>query len=189
MCLYKSKVKWLVKFGRSHTMLFIGAWRISDLINKKSQKELELMKLKQKLSDLQSYSSSIGDGSVSMNDLMQAPSSVFNRMSMFMMYSHQAALSGAQEKFNFMMMTPGAMPQLPNPQQQQQYSQMAFKALYEQEKDKFKKVEEKNLNEQEKKISMQSEQLQTELKMIEGELTATKEGTTKSATDSAPKYV
>ena len=169
--------------------LLIFAYRKQDIIRRKSDLELTLMKLKQKLSDLHSYSSSIADGSVSLNDLMKAPPSVFNRMSMFMMYSHQGAMSGAQEKFNFITATQGAVPQMPNAQLQQQYAQMLFNNLYKQEKEKFLEREKYTLNEQDKKISQQSETIQAQLKMLEAELASTKEGEDKYAKDSAPKYV
>lgn len=168
--------------------LLIFAYRKQDIIRRKSDLELKLMQLKAKLFDLHSYSSSIADGSVSLNDLMKAPPSVFNRMSSFMMYSHQGAMSGATEKFNFMSMTPGAVPQMQNAQMQQQYTQMLFKNLYDNEREKFKKVEEKMLNEQDKKISQESETIQAQLKMMEAELASTKEAEDKAAKDSAPKY-
>jgi len=168
--------------------LLIFAYRKQDIIRRKSDLELQLMKMKERLFDLHSYSSSISDGSVSLNDLMKAPASMFNRMSTFMMYSHQGAMAGAQEKYNFMSMTPGAMPQMQNPQMQQQYSQMLFKNLYDQEREKFKKVEENVLNEQDKQISQKSETIQAELKMLEAELTSTREAEDKAAKDSAPKY-
>lgn len=168
--------------------LLIFTYRKHDLARRKYEIEFKLTQLSQKLQDLHSYSASISDGSVSLNDLMNAPASVFNRMSMYMMYSHQGAMAGANEKFNFMRMTPGAIPPMQSPQMQQQYNDMLFKNLYEQERERFKKVEEKALNAQDMKIAGESNKLQTELKMIEAELTEVKSAEDKAAKDSAPKY-
>lgn len=172
--------------------LLIFAYRKQDIIRRKSDIEFKLTQLTEKLRNLQSYSSSIADGSVSLNDLMNAPASVFNRMTSFMMYSHQASYVGAQQKLPMMMMQQQAamqqMPQMQNPQMQQQFSQMVFKNLYDQEREKFSKIEEKMLNEQEKKISSDTERLSTQLKMLEKELETVGSAEDKAASSSAPKF-
>lgn len=168
--------------------LLLFAFRKQDLIRRKFEVEAKITQLSEKLRNLMSYASSIADGTVSMNDMMSVPPSLFNRMSMFMMYSHQASVFGAQQKFGMMSMTPGAMPQLQDPMQQQMYSQMVFKNFYEQEREKFKKIEEKVLDEQNKKITQEQEKLQTQLKMIEAELESVKSAEDKAAKDSAPKF-
>jgi len=150
---------------------------------------MKLMLLKQKLFDLQSYASSIADGSVSMNDLMNAPASQFNRMSIFMQYSHQAALQGAQEKFAVMSQVPGAIPQMQNAELQQRFSQMMFKSFYEQEKEKFNKVEQKVLNDQDKRIEQEVASIETQLKMLDAEEQKVTEAEDKAAEKGAPKYV
>lgn len=168
--------------------LLIFAYRKQDIIRRKLDLEYKLTQLSQKLQDLTTYGSSIADGSVSLNDLMKSPASMFNRMSMFMMYSHQSAMAGAQEKFNFMAMTPGAMPQMQNAQMQQQYAQMMFKNLYDQEREKTKKIEENILNEQEKKITSEKEKYQDQLKMLEEELKSVSSAEDNAIKSSAPKF-
>ena len=125
--------------------LLIFAYRKQDIIRRKSDLEFKLLQLSERLRNLQSYSSSIADGSVSMNDLMTVPPSLFGRMSSFMMYSDQASRAGAQQKFQLMSMMPGAMPQIQDAKMQQQYQQLMFKNLYDQERERFAKIEEKML--------------------------------------------
>lgn len=168
--------------------LLIFTYRKQDLIRRKHEMEFKLTQLTEKLQNLQSYAAGIADGVVSLNDLMTVPPSMFNRMSMFMMYSHQGAMAGAQEKYNFMAATPGAIPQMQNAQLQQQYSQMMFKNLYDQEREKFKKVEEKMLDQQDKKITQEKAKLETQLKMIESELQSVEKAEDKAAQSSAPKF-
>lgn len=134
----------------------------------------ELHQVKQKAFALTDYSQKISDGSVSVSDLMSANPSMFNRMSMYMMYSHQAALAGAQEKFGFMAQTQGAMPQLPNAQMQQQYQMMMFKNLYEQEREKFKKQETKVLDQQNEQLDAKANQIEQELSMLSAEMESVK---------------
>ncbi|MFA7658585.1 MAG: hypothetical protein WCY19_04065 [Candidatus Gastranaerophilaceae bacterium] len=169
--------------------LLIFVYRHQDIIRRKSELNMKLMLLKQKLFDLQSYASSIADGSVSMNDLMNAPASQFNRMSIFMQYSHQAALQGAQEKFAVMSQVPGAIPQMQNAELQQRFSQMMFKSFYEQEKEKFNKVEQKVLNDQDKRIEQEVASIETQLKMLDAEEQKVTEAEDKAAEKGAPKYV
>lgn len=168
--------------------LLIFAYRKQDIIRRKSDLQLKLMNLNKKLMDLQSYASSIADGTVSMNDLITAPSSMFGRMSIFMQYSHQMAMQGAQEKFAYMSQTPGVMPQLQNPQLQQQYAQMMFKNLYDQEREKSTKVEQKILNQQDTKIQQEKTTIETQLKMLEAEEQTNNAAEDKAAQSSAPKY-
>ena len=190
MFLYKSKVKWLVKFGRSYKMsLLIFAYRHQDIIRRKSWLNLKLMTLKQKLFDLQSYASSIADGSVSLNDLMNAPASQFNRMSIFMMTSHQIAIQNSQERYMVMRQMPGAIPQAGTPELQQQYDRMLQNSLYKQEKEKFSQVEVKLLNQQDTKIQQEVARMETQLKMLDAEEQKVSEAEDKAAEKGAPKYV
>jgi hypothetical protein len=172
--------------------LLIFAYRKQDIIRRKSDLEFKLTQMSEKLRNLQSYSSSISDGSVSLNDLMNAPASVFGRMSSFMMYSHQASCAGAQQKFPMMQMQQQVamqqMPQMQNPQVQEQFSQMLFKNLYDQERQKFSKIEEKLLNEQDKKLSSEKEKLDTQLKMLDEELKSVSAAEDNSIKSSAPKF-
>lgn len=171
-------------------MLLIGSYRLLQIISQKSNINFRLMQLQQKLMDLQSYASSIADGTVSLNDLMNAPASMFSRMSVFMMYSHQAAMTGAQQNYQPMVamaQSQGVFANMP-PQQQQQMSQMIFKNLYDQQREKFNKVEQSVLNQEEKKIQQQVAQLQTQLQMLDAEQKTTQEQVDKDAKDSAPKY-
>lgn len=168
--------------------LLIFTYRKHDLIRRKHDMEYRITQLSEKLNNLTSYASSIADGVVSLNELMTVPPSLFNRMSMFMMYSHAGAMAGAQEKYDYMSRIPGAMPQIQDPKAQEQYSMLMFKNLYDQERERFKKVEEKMLDEQEKKITQEKEKLQTLLKEIEAELESVKGAEDKAAKDSAPKF-
>lgn len=169
--------------------LLIFAYRHQDIISRKNALNMKLLNLKQKLMELQSYASSIADGSVSMNDLMNAPASMFGRMSIFMMASHQVGMAGAQEKFPMMQqMSAPQMAQMPQ-QYQQQYQQMMFKSLYEQEKEKFSKNEQNILNQQDKRMEQEQAQIETQLKMLDTEEQKVSEAEDKAAEKGAPKYV
>lgn len=169
--------------------LLIFAYRHQDIIRRKADLNFKLLNLKQKLMDLQTYASNIADGTVSMNDLMTAPASMFNRMSIFMMSSHQASMAGASEKFALMSQVPGAMPQMQNAQLQEQYANMMFKNLYDQEREKFGKVEQKILNQQDTKIQQECARMETQLKMLDAEESKVSEAEDKAAEKSAPKYM
>lgn len=169
--------------------VLIYAYRKQDIIRRKADLTIRLMSITEKLYDLHSYSTSIADGSVSLNDLMKCPPSMFNRMTMYMMYSDAAAQAGAQEKFALMSQTPGAMPQFQTQQQASQYQQLMFKSLYDGEREKFKKQEEQVLNEQDKKIEQEKAKIDQQLKLLDGELASIKEVEAEAAKNAAPKYV
>lgn len=166
----------------------IFSYRHQDIIARKSALNFKLLQLNKKLMDLQTYAANIADGSVSMNDLMTVPPSLFNRMSVFMQYSHQSAMMGAQQKLPFMMQA-GVMPQVQDPMMQRQYQQMLFKNLYDQEREKASKVEEKILHQQELKIEQEKASIETQLKALDAEEEKVKSAEDEGAKKSAPQYV
>lgn len=108
--------------------LLIFAYRKLDIIHRKNELQYRLMNLTRKLSDLQQYAANIADGSVSMNDMMNTPSSMFGRQMMFMQYAHNGALFGAQQKFGMMQpMIAMQMQQMQDPNMQMMYQQWIFK--------------------------------------------------------------
>lgn len=168
----------------------IFAYRHQSIIARKSDISLKLMQLRKRQMDLQSYASSIGDGTVSMNDLMGAPASVFMRMNAFMTSSHQQALMGAQMNIGGMLamaQANGVFANL-NPMMQQQYQQLLFKSLYDKEREKFNQHEQKILNQEDKRIEQQIAQLNTQLQMLEAEEKSVSEAESKEAQRSAPKF-
>lgn len=169
--------------------ILIFAYRKQDIIRRKNDLNFKLLALKQKLMDLQSYASSIADGTVSLNDLMKAPPSMFGRMSIFMQYSNQAAMMGAQQKYSMLAMTPGAIPMVQDPNMQQMYNQMVFKNLYDQEREKSSKLEQKILNEQDKRIQQETARIETQLKMLDAEEEKVTAAEDSAAKKSAPNYV
>ena len=82
--------------------LLIFAYRKLDIMQRKSDLNYRLMNLTRKLSDLQQYAANIGDGSVSMSDMMNTPGSMFGRQLMYMQYAHNAALFGASQQMQMM---------------------------------------------------------------------------------------
>lgn len=172
-------------------MLFVGSYRIQQILGLKSKLNFRLNELNLREMDLQSYSSSIADNSISINDLMNVPASMFNRMSIFMNYSHQSAMAGVQQKIGPMMtmaQANGIFTNMPA-QYQQQYQQMLFNSLYEQERKNFTDNERNILNEEEKKIEQEKAQIQTQLQMLDAEQKTTQEAVDQAAKDSAPKFV
>ena len=168
--------------------LLIFTLRRQQILVEKSKLNLQLLEMKQKLMDLQTYAANIADGTVSMNDLMTAPASMFGRMSIFMQSSHQIAMTGAQQNFGYMSQIPGAIPQMQDPQMQQMYAQMMFKNLYDQEREKFSKVETKQLNLEDTRIQQEIARIETRLKMLEGDEGNVKEAEEKGIKDSMAKY-
>lgn len=169
--------------------LLIFAYRKLDINRRKSDLNYRLMELTRKLSDLQQYAANIGDGSVSMSDMMNTPSSMFGRQLMFMQYAHNGSLFGAQQKFAMMQPVIAMQMQQMQPEMQQMYQNWIFKNLYDQERERMGKQEAKLLNEQEKQIQAEKMKLETQLKLLDQELQACKEGEDKSIEAWKPNYV
>ncbi|MBR5554534.1 hypothetical protein IKU74_00820 [bacterium] len=142
------------------------------LIDREYKINEQIRQLDSKLSDLQRYGASIGDETISMQDMMGLPSSVFQRAMAFMNYSHNGALRGAQ--MNIQMMGPQLQAQMAqmqaqsqaNPSAMAQYQQWIFQNLYKQELSKYQKHEAKLLNIQEQEIQKEKAKLNSELQII-----------------------
>lgn len=163
--------------------------RKHDLISLIYRKQARIQELTRKLSDLQQYSANIADGSVSMFDMMNTPSSMFGRSMMFMQYSHNMAVQNSQ--MNFMQMQPMYQMQMAqmDPNSQMMYQQWIQQNLYKQERERIAKMEAKLLNQQEKEIIQEKQQLETSLKMDEQELESVKEAEKKGIDMFKPNYV
>ena len=169
--------------------MLIFVYRKLQLAHQRNDVEYRIMNLTKKLSDLQQYSANIADGSVSMSDMMNTPSSMFGRQMMYMQYAHNGALMNAQQ--NMAMMQPmitAQMQQMPNPQYQNMYQQWIFKNLYNQGREAMGKQEAKLLNEQEKQIQAENAKLETQLKMIEQEYESVKEAEKEAIQRFKPEY-
>ena len=169
--------------------LLIFGFRKIDIIRQKNDLNYRLMQVTKKLSDLQQYAANIGDGSVSMFDMMNTPASMFNRQMMFSIYSHNMALAGAQQ--NFMMMQPMMNMQMQqmNPDAQAMYQQWVFNSLYQQQKERINKVEQKLLNQQETQIQQEKAKIESQLKMLDQELQSVSEAENKAIENWKPNYV
>ncbi len=169
--------------------LLIFAYRKLDIMHRKNDLNYRLMNLTRKLSDMQQYAANIADGSVSMSDMMNTPSSMFGRQMMYMQYAHNGALFGAQQKMS--MMQPQIamqMQQMQDPNYQAMYQQWIFKSLYDQERERMGKQETKLLNEQEKQIQAEKAKLETQLKLLDQELEACKQGEDAAVKQWKPEY-
>ncbi len=170
--------------------LLIFAYRKLDLNRQRHDLNYRLMNLTRKLSDLQQYAANIADGSVSMSDMMNTPCSMFGRQLMFMQYAHNGALFGAQQKMQMMGPMIGMqMQQMGNPQYQQMYQNWIFKNMYDQERERMGKQEQKLLNEQEKQIQAEKQKLETQLKLLDQEYEACKQAESEEVKRWKPEYV
>lgn len=144
---------------------------LHSLIFRYQQKLLDITK---RISDMQQYASSIGDGSVSIYDMADMPSSMFQRGMAYMMNSHNMAVQQAQMNFNQMQPMIQQQMGMMDPQSQQGYMAWVQNKLYDQARERFAKVESKRLNAQEKQLTLEKEKIESALKMAEQELESVK---------------
>ena len=166
------------------------------MIRQKNELNYRIVALTRKLNELQQYAANIGDGTLSMTDMLNVPASMFNRTMAFMMYSHNGALRGAQ--MNMQMMSPQINMQIQQMQQMSQnqdpnaaamYQNYIFQNLYKQELEKYQKHEQKLLNQQEQEIQQEKARLEAQLRMIEAEYESTVQAEKQSAQFWKPEYV
>ena len=163
--------------------------RVHFLIHQKLDIEHKLTKLTRKLQDLQSYASLVGNGGVSIGDLLGAPGSTMGRAMGYLAYAHNSSLQYMQQQAPFMtQFYMGQMGQAQSPEDQQRMKEYIMRSLYQQGRDRAMMVETRNLKIEESRIAQEKEKLEALGKSVEAELQAAKQARDAGIKDMAPKY-
>lgn len=170
--------------------ILIFTARVHDLIYQKSNIEYRLTKLTKKLRDMQQYAATVGNGSVSIGDLLNSPGSMMGRTMNYLAFAHNSSMQYMQQNLPLMQqMYQQQMAQQQNPQQQQMMQNYIMKMLYMQGRDRAAQIEARNLNMEEQRIAQEKEKLETQLAEVNQELKSAKEARDQGIKDMAPKYV
>ena len=170
--------------------ILIFTARVHDLIYQKSNIEYRLTKLTKKLRDMQQYAATVGNGSVSIGDLLNSPGSMMGRTMNYLSFAHNSSMQYMQQNLPLMQqMYQQQMAQQQNPQQQQMMQNYMMKMLYMQGRDRAAQIEAINLNMQEQRLAQEKEKLETQLAEVNQELKSAKEARDQGIKDMAPKYV
>ncbi len=170
--------------------ILIFTARVHDLIYQKSNIEYRLTKLTKKLRDMQQYAATVGNGSVSIGDLLNSPGSMMGRTMNYLAFAHNSSMQYMQQNLPLMQqMYQQQMAQQQNPQQQQMMQNYMMKMLYMQGRDRAAQIEARNLNMEEQRIAQEKEKLETQLAEVNQELKSAKEARDQGIKDMAPKYV
>lgn len=169
--------------------ILIFTARVHDLLHQRSNIEYRLSKLTKRLRDVQQYAATIGNGGVSIGDLLNSPASMMGRTMNYLGFAHNSALAYMNQNAPYMQqMYMQQMGQQQNAQQQQQMNQYIMRQLYQQGRDRALQVETRNLKLEEERLAQEKEKLETLGKEVEAELKAAKEARDKGIQDMAPKY-
>lgn len=170
--------------------ILIFTARVHDSIYQKSNIEYRLTKLTKKLRDMQQYAATVGNGSVSIGDLLNSPGSMMGRTMNYLAFAHNSSMQYMQQNLPLMQqMYQQQMAQQQNPQQQQMMQNYMMKMLYMQGRDRAAQIEARNLNMEEQRIAQEKEKLETQLAEVNQELKSAKEARDQGIKDMAPKYV
>ncbi len=163
--------------------------RIHSLIRQKLDIEYKLTKLTKKLQDLQSYSAMVGNGGVSIGDLLNSPGSMMGRSMNYLTYAHNSSLQYMQQNAPYMtQFYLQQMGQAQSPQQQQMMQEYIMRSLYQQGRDRAMQVETRNLKFEEQRIAQEKEKLEALGKSVEAELQSARQARDAGIKDMAPKY-
>lgn len=164
--------------------------RVHDLARQKSDVQYKLLKITRKLRDLQQYAAMVGNGNISIGDLLSSPGSMMARSMAYIGYAHNMALQYMQMNAPAMQMMyqqqMGGMAQ--NPQQMQQMQNYIMRTLYIQGREQAAQEEQKNLKVEEGKLMQEKETLQTLRDEITAELQEAKKARDEDIKFAAPKY-
>ncbi|MBP3820753.1 hypothetical protein J6G99_03810 [bacterium] len=163
--------------------------RVHDLMHRKSSIQYQLAKLSKKLRDMQQYATMVGNGSVSIGDLLRSPGSMMGRSMAYLSFAHNSSMQYMQQNAPYMQqMYMQQMGGQQNPQQQQMMNNYIMRSLYTQGRERAAQIETQNLHQEEGRIAQEKERLETELQEVTQELKAAKEARDADIRDFAPKY-
>lgn len=175
-------------------MLLTGSYLLSSLTVRELNLQSEMQDLQKQMDDCQSYMAGLGsggpNGGVTIDGLMHCPSSMFQSMSLFQLYSNQGALQGAGQQLAFMTqagMLQGAMAGK-TPDQQAMYQRYIFNNLYQQQRERFNEAEKARMNKVETRIRQQLQQKETQMSMVKAQKEQYKQQVAQDAKDSAPHF-
>ncbi len=131
--------------------------RVHDLARRKSDTQYKLLKISKKLRDLQQYAAMVGNGNISVGDLLSSPGSMMGRSMAYIGYAHNTALQYMQANAPMMQMMyqqqMGGAAQ--NPQQMQMMQNYIMRTLYIQGREQAAQEEQKNLKVEEGKLAQE----------------------------------
>ena len=169
--------------------ILIFSARVSNLIHQKHNIEYKLARLTRQMRDMQQYSTLVGNGSVSIGDLLNSPSSMMGRTLNYLGFAHNSALQYMQANAPMMQqMYAQQMAGQQNPQQAAMMNNYIMRTLYAQGRDRAAQVEMRNLKEAEERLAQEKEQQETLLAEVTEELKAAKQARDQDIKDFAPKY-
>ncbi len=169
----------------------IFAARVHDLLKQRSDIQYKLNKISRKLRHLQEYAATIGNGEVSIGDLLRCPGTMMGRAIGYLTIANATAMqymNANAPMMNMMYQQQYAAAMQNNPQQAMMMQNYIMNSLYAQGRELAKQQEEKNLKVEESKISQEKESLQTQLQEVNDELKAAREARNEGIKDMAPKY-
>lgn len=163
---------------------------VHSLTQRKSDIEYKKMKITRRLADLTAYANVVGNGSVSIGDLLSMPGSQMGRAMQYLGFAHNSSLQYMQQNEQwFMNWYMQQMGQAQDPQQQMQMQEWIRRSLYEQGRDRAMQIEQRNLKIEEDKLKQEKEKLDTLAQEVEAELEAARKARDNSIKDMAPRYV
>ena len=164
--------------------------RIHSLITQKLDIEHRLTKLTKKLQDLQSYAAMIGNGGISIGDLLGTPGSQMGRAMAYMAFAHNTSYQYMMQNAPYMTSIWQQQMQgmVQNPQQQQQMQRWIMESLYQQGRDRAMQIEQRNMKVEEQKITQEKEKLEALGKSVQAELDSARQARDAGIKEMAPKY-
>ena len=157
-------------------MLLSNHMRIRELVMRRSQNQTRLRQLNIELMNLKRYVENIADGKITPIDMMNAPTSMFNRQLNFMQYSSIFCQQSALNQLGYMRGQPGYQQMIAqNPQNAQAYEEMLYSNFYKEAQQQFAHYEQNLLHQKEGEICGEKDALETENLAIEAEMKELKE--------------
>ena len=167
--------------------------RKSYLKNRINELEYKLTQAQQRRNDLSTYAASVGDGSISYEDLTSCPTTLFGRMTQYMTTAHNASMMGAQQNMA-MLQASGQIGNVQGTdeqaiQQQNAYQNLIFQQLYKQQRDQIAQYEAKRLNAEEKQLDQECIKIENELTLVQNEYASLSKAMDSAAQNDTVRYI
>lgn len=151
-------------------MILAGLARRIMLIRLRSDANMQMMKIMDRIRGLSRYAANIADGLISMRESHDVPTDLFCRQMQFATAANTMAYNTACQQMQFMQPMMQANLQTMPPEMQQQYMNNQFMMFYQEARKQAAQEEQRVLHQQEEELKVEQERLKVLIAEYDEEL-------------------
>ncbi len=165
--------------------ILASSWRISQLIQQKSEYQHRLHMITTELNDLKRYGENIADGCISIGEILRTPTSMYRRNMAYLTYADAYSQNAANIQMDELTRSPYYIEMMrgQTAEAQQYYAQMMSQQFKKAAAQQFAKYEAAMIHEKEAALEQEQETTKEDLETIKNQLASLRQENKESIND------